>query len=111
MIKTGEQHIASLRDGREVYLDGELVTDVTIHPAYRGAVASIGFDYTAVGHEAAKQVLQIFKGAKPGDIDVVVPTVFRTVVNERAAAAMNVAVPPEVARVANVIGGKAGGGQ
>ena len=25
MIKTGEQHIASLRDGREVYLDGELV--------------------------------------------------------------------------------------
>lgn len=77
----------------------------------RGAVASIGFDYTAVGHEAAKQVLQIFKGAKPGDIDVVVPTVFRTVVNERAAAAMNVAVPPEVARVANVIGGKAGGGQ
>ncbi len=47
MIKTGEQHIASLRDGREVYLDGELVTDVTTHPAYRGAVASIGrmFDF------------------------------------------------------------------
>ncbi len=47
MIKTGEQHIASLRDGREIYLDGELVTDVTTHPAYRGAVASIGrmFDF------------------------------------------------------------------
>ena len=47
MIKTGEQHIASLRDGREIYLDGELVTDVTTHPAFRGAVASIGkmFDF------------------------------------------------------------------
>ena len=47
MIKTGEQHIASLRDGREIYLDGERVTDVTVHPAYRGAVASIGrmFDF------------------------------------------------------------------
>src|ERR1700724_3653150 len=42
MIKSGEQHIASLRDGREIYLDGELVDDVTAHPAYRGAVASIG---------------------------------------------------------------------
>lgn len=47
MIKTGTQHIASLRDGREVYLDGELVADVTVHPAFRGAVASIGrmFDF------------------------------------------------------------------
>jgi len=47
MIKTGIQHIASLRDGREVYLDGELVADVTTHPAFRGAVASIGrmFDF------------------------------------------------------------------
>jgi 4-hydroxyphenylacetate 3-monooxygenase len=47
MIKTGAQHIASLRDGREVYLDGELVADVTTHPAFRGAVASIGrmFDF------------------------------------------------------------------
>jgi 4-hydroxyphenylacetate 3-monooxygenase len=42
MIRSGEQHIASLRDGREIYLDGELVDDVTTHPAYRGAVASIG---------------------------------------------------------------------
>jgi len=47
MIKTGEQHIASLRDGREIYLDGERVEDVTVHPAHRGAVASIGrmFDF------------------------------------------------------------------
>ncbi len=47
MIKTGEQHLASLRDGREIYLDGERVADVTVHPAYRGAVASIGrmFDF------------------------------------------------------------------
>ena len=47
MIKSGEQHIASLRDGREIYLDGELVDDVTTHSAYRGAVASIGrmFDF------------------------------------------------------------------
>ena len=72
----------------------------------RGAVASIGFDYTAVGQEAAKQVVQILEGSKPGDIDIVVPQVFRTVVNERTVAALNLTIPPEVARVANMVGAK-----
>jgi len=38
MIRSGEQHLESLRDGRQVYLDGELVADVTRHPAFRNAV-------------------------------------------------------------------------
>ena len=28
-VKTGADHLASLRDGREVYIDGERVADVT----------------------------------------------------------------------------------
>ncbi len=39
-IKTGSHHLASLRDGRAVWLRGALVADVTMHPAYRGAVHS-----------------------------------------------------------------------
>ena len=38
MPKTGAEHLKSLRDGREVWLDGEKVGDVTNHPAYRNAV-------------------------------------------------------------------------
>ncbi len=38
--KTGAEHLQSLRDGREVFLDGECVGDVTVHPAYRNAVAT-----------------------------------------------------------------------
>ncbi|NVK41524.1 MAG: 4-hydroxyphenylacetate 3-monooxygenase [Oceanospirillaceae bacterium] len=34
MIKTSAQHIESLRDGRQVYINGELVDDVTTHPAF-----------------------------------------------------------------------------
>ena len=41
-MKTGEKHISSLKDGREVYLNGSLVDDVTNHPAYRNVVASVG---------------------------------------------------------------------
>jgi 4-hydroxyphenylacetate 3-monooxygenase len=33
--KTGAEHLASLRDGRSVYIAGALVDDVTIHPAFR----------------------------------------------------------------------------
>ena len=42
MIKTGEQHVRSLRDGRRIHLNGGLVEDPTIHPAFRNAVASVG---------------------------------------------------------------------
>src|SRR3984957_2550772 len=47
--KTGADHIKSLRDGRAVYIDGERVSDVTTHPAYRNAVASAAllYDYQA----------------------------------------------------------------
>ena len=33
MTKTGQDHLDSLRDGRSVYLDGQLVGDVVDHPA------------------------------------------------------------------------------
>ena len=47
MIKTGQQHIASLRDGRAVYINGERVADVTTHPAFRNTIESVGklFDF------------------------------------------------------------------
>jgi len=43
--KSGLEHIQSLRDGRTIYLDGEIVGDVTAHPAYRNAVASAALLY------------------------------------------------------------------
>lgn len=41
MVKTGEQHRQSLRDGREVFIDGGAVPDVTEHPAFRRSIGSI----------------------------------------------------------------------
>ena len=41
-MKNGEQHIRSLNDGRQVYLNGAVVDDVTTHPAFRNVVASVG---------------------------------------------------------------------
>ena len=38
MIRTGDDYRASLRDGREVWIDGERVDDVTTHPVFRPIV-------------------------------------------------------------------------
>ena len=38
---TGQEYLESLRDGREVYIQGERVDDVTTHPAFRNAARSI----------------------------------------------------------------------
>jgi 4-hydroxyphenylacetate 3-monooxygenase len=41
-MRTGADYIASIRqDGRRVFLNGEVVDDVTTHPAFSGAVQSI----------------------------------------------------------------------
>jgi 4-hydroxyphenylacetate 3-monooxygenase len=47
--KTGADHIKSLKDGRTVYLDGQLVGDVTEHAAFRNAVRSAAalYDFQA----------------------------------------------------------------
>jgi 4-hydroxyphenylacetate 3-monooxygenase len=38
MIRTGDEYRESLRDGREVWMNGERVDDVTAHPAFRPIV-------------------------------------------------------------------------
>ncbi|MDA0239566.1 MAG: 4-hydroxyphenylacetate 3-hydroxylase [Proteobacteria bacterium] len=38
---TGARYIESLKDGREVYIDGEKVDDVTIHPAFKDMVGEM----------------------------------------------------------------------
>src|SRR5438105_11250159 len=48
-VKTGADHLRSLRGGRAVYIDGERVADVTTHPAFRNAVktAAALYDHQA----------------------------------------------------------------
>jgi 4-hydroxyphenylacetate 3-monooxygenase len=49
VIKAGRQHLDAIRDGRTVFLDGRVVNDVTSHPAYRNAAATVGrlYDFQA----------------------------------------------------------------
>src|SRR6202790_1097252 len=54
---TGAEYIESLRDGREVYIDGERVADVTTHHAFRNSVRSIARLYDALHDPKTKDSL------------------------------------------------------
>jgi 4-hydroxyphenylacetate 3-monooxygenase len=45
MLMTGDDYLASIRDGRRVFVGGERVDDVTSHPAFRNAARSFAMIY------------------------------------------------------------------
>ncbi|MDT7746874.1 MAG: 4-hydroxyphenylacetate 3-monooxygenase, partial [Pseudonocardiales bacterium] len=51
---TGAEYIESIRDGREVFIYGEKVKDVTEHPAFRNSVRTTARLYDAL-HDPAQQ--------------------------------------------------------
>src|SRR6516225_111653 len=54
---TGAEFLESLRDGREVYIYGERVKDVTTHPAFRNSAASVALLYDALHDPAWHEAL------------------------------------------------------
>ena len=42
MLRTGNDYLAAIRDGRKIYVGNELVRDVTVHPAFRNSARSFG---------------------------------------------------------------------
>ena len=47
MLKTGKEHLESLRDGRVVYIGDERIEDVTTHPAFARAAQTVASLYDA----------------------------------------------------------------
>lgn len=56
-LLTGDAYLESLRDGREIWIDGERVADVTTHPAFRNATRSVARIYDALHDPEQRDVL------------------------------------------------------
>ena len=54
---TGDEYLESLRDGREIWIYGERVKDVTTHPAFRNPARMIARLYDALHDPAHRDVL------------------------------------------------------
>jgi 4-hydroxyphenylacetate 3-monooxygenase len=57
-MRSGAEYVRSIAaDGRHVFYEGELVKDVTAHPAFRGAVQSVGRLYDLAADPAQREVM------------------------------------------------------
>src|ERR1700730_14498800 len=54
---TGNEYLESLRDGREIWIYGERVKDVTTHPAFRNTARMIARLYDALHGPEMQDVL------------------------------------------------------
>ena len=65
-LRTGEQYLAQIRhDGRQVVYDGEIVADVTSHPAFRGAARTIA-ELWDLAADPANRERMTYKSPKTG---------------------------------------------
>ena len=56
-LLTGQAFLDSIRDGREVWYDGERVKDVTTHPAFRTSARNIARLYDSLHDPAYREQL------------------------------------------------------
>ena len=73
-----------------------LVTSSNDRFATDGALVSMGTDIPAIARRAAFYVHRILGGAKPADLPVERPTVFKLSVNRKTATALGLTIPPSV---------------
>jgi 4-hydroxyphenylacetate 3-monooxygenase len=66
-MRTGSEYLRSLNDGRKVFFEGELVKDVTRHPAFRQAALSVAnlFDIAADPAQRERMTFQSPKTGQP----------------------------------------------
>ncbi len=60
MPRTGQDYLNSIRDGRAIYLDGQLIEDSVDHPAFRNAARTIAglYDFHAASGNADLMTFQ-----------------------------------------------------
>ena len=65
-LKSFDRHKESLRDGREVYFEGERVTDVTTHPILGAGMAFAAIDYR-LAEEKEHRELAVCTDSRTGE--------------------------------------------
>lgn len=68
MIRTGEEYKASIRDSRAVYMNGEKIKDVTVHPAFKPLVDLRARIYD-LQHEPATRHLMTYR--EDGEVNAI----------------------------------------
>ncbi|HWH82585.1 MAG TPA: 4-hydroxyphenylacetate 3-hydroxylase N-terminal domain-containing protein [Burkholderiaceae bacterium] len=86
-LRNGRSYIESLRDGREVYINGERVVDVTTHPAFRQTIRSFAALYDYQADEKNRELMTIVSPTSGGRVSRAweLPTNLESLVRRREA--------------------------
>jgi 4-hydroxybutyryl-CoA dehydratase / vinylacetyl-CoA-Delta-isomerase len=57
VIRTPKQYVESLNDGREIYINGEKIPDITKNPLFRGPINARAMSYYLYNHSTFKDLL------------------------------------------------------
>jgi 4-hydroxyphenylacetate 3-monooxygenase len=66
-IKTGQQYVESLRDGRKLYIDGKVITDVTAYAPLQGVIRTLASLHDDQHDPAYRDVLT-YRSPSSGDL-------------------------------------------
>jgi 4-hydroxyphenylacetate 3-monooxygenase len=66
MLRTGDQYRQSIRDGRQVWINGEKVADVTKHPALK-PIVDIRARIYDMAHEQGSKAIMSYRDAATGE--------------------------------------------
>lgn len=77
MIRTGDEYRESIRDGREVWIDGEKVKDVPSHPMFKPIVDVRARIYD-LAHEESTQAAMTYADEETGELNAIANRLPRT---------------------------------
>jgi 4-hydroxyphenylacetate 3-monooxygenase len=103
MIRTGDQYRESIRDGRDVWMNGEKVTDVTTHPAFKPLVDIRARIYD-MAHDPQTRDSMTYKDGTTGEVNAIQQKPPRTRADWDAKRAATDAVLSDVGGVVTRVG-------
>ena len=68
MLRTGNEYRESIRDGREIWIDGERVHDMTTHPAFKPIIDVRARMYD-MAHETQYQAQLSYQDAETKELN------------------------------------------
>ncbi len=87
-MRTGAEYLESLRDGRRVYVGGELIEDVTTHPMTKGYANAIAEYYDLHLDPKNQDIATFVDDERQASVDALVPAAIE---GRRGAAAASTA--------------------
>src|SRR5262245_22170515 len=86
-VRTGEQYLAGLRDGRTIWLEGERVADVTAHPRLTRTARTIAALYD-LQHDPDLRERMTFRSPSSGELvalSYLIPQTYDDLIRRRRA--------------------------